>query len=949
MAGQRDLDEAQGMTAVEHRQGAWARENLAALRAHRPELCPVVQAWFAGNETGISAAGEPWSGIASHLDTVPLDAQGLVVFLGMGFGHGPLLVLRERPAIIQMAILEPSLPLFCSALAATDLRPLIADKRVRFFVGEFDWQDFEEAVSRAAALVDTHILRHVPSFQRQPGLYGAVNDRAYMLLNQINASGSTTRQCGPIFVENRFANLTLLRHSHNLDALRGSCQGKPAILVAAGPSLNGSLAQLRQCVGKCVLIAADSALAPLLKAGVVPDFVTSIDYLDLNFEKLAPFLGEEWPFSLVTSVKGGALVAKRFPARHLFFAFADDHPQRWLMEALGVKTLTAAFSSVAHLSLGLALIMGCDPVVLVGQDLSYTTALGDHASGTIIMRDALPGDREIFEVPAVGGGKVPTDRQFLSLLKTFEDIISSTPRRYVNASAAGARIGGTMEMDLAAVARQFLGGALPVDEIVAHALSVGPSYRVDHFIAVARRQFVEAGKVEQDLGRALALGEQALAGLAPAALKGGGREKFADLPARLRKLLGEFDRLNGAIDAVEPVWTPMLELTFGMLSDNDRHRERNESLGQREGYLPWVRAELERINDLNRKRLAAVEGYRASLGRLLDHLETEEGGNEDAPTLEHIGLHLAAKDYALARRLLFRMQKAGQADQRLWLYSGQARAGMLDFAGADADWGRAAAMAPQLGDAIATVRHDFTAEWFAFVERYGKPGTGGDNFPHLLPGWVSRMVGAAGTERGKATRLLAPFFAAQAERLEQWLGEGREAEKDEIAPFLRAWALVGEETPAYAAFRARCHGAWGEHELAVSAMEQALLAEPANGDRLVFVVRSLLSCGRYPEAIARLRQAVALNPEVALLWEEIGDLLFAAADDVAALSAYEHCFLALPDRVESLLKMGRCYLRRGEIEAAVAAFEGATKRSPDHVEARRMLDDARQEARQHGG
>ncbi|MEW6500945.1 MAG: 6-hydroxymethylpterin diphosphokinase MptE-like protein [Thermodesulfobacteriota bacterium] len=921
--------------------GEWWEANIASLQKHRPELYALLLAAPPSKERS-PVATTPWPGIASHLETVSPEAQGLVVFLGMGLGCGPLLILRERPAVAQIAIVEPSLAVFRAALQATDLRPLFAASKVFFFVGDFDWDGFETAVTRVAALEDTHVLRHVPSFQWQPELYGPVNDRAYLLLNQLNASGSTTRQCGPVFVENRFANLALLNRSCTLDALRDCCKNKPAVLVAAGPSLNSSLPELRQLVGRCVLIAADSALAPLLQAGIVPDFVTSIDYLDLNFEKVAPFLEREWPLSLVAMVKSTPLMAKRFPARHLFLAFAEDYPQQWIIDALGVRTLAQNASSVAHLSLGLALVMGCDPVIMVGQDLSYTTALGDHAEGTIIMRDKLPHDREIFDVPAVGGGTVPTDRQFLSLLKTFEDIIGATPRLCVNASAAGARITGTMEMGLAEASRKFLRGEVAVGAIVEESVKKGPHFRVAEFLAAGSAQIAAIRKMEEDLAVACRMGQEAQKEVARLAKKPGPWRSVADLPASSREILGRLDRFNGELDSVGAVWLPLLELTFGMLSDNDRQRERNELVGRREGYIPWVTAELARIQGVNQQRLEVLQGYAEKLEKLLVHLEAEAvlsecgcGAGE-----EQLAVQLAAGNYAVARRLANGLKASGPVNTNVLLLSGEANAGMLDFVAAANDWQGAEDRNSGVTETVAGVRRKFCEEWFGFAQRYANPGAGGDNFPHLLPRWVARIVGAAGGCEG-AANLLRPFFENQVERLTTLLEKG---EGTEVGDILRAWELVDGESSGFLILLARWHACQGRSAEAIREMERFLARDPANLDGLHFVIRTFFATGRYDEGLARLQRAVAENPRAASLWEVIGDTLFSAADYAAAAVAYERCFLALPGRLSVLLKMGNCYVSQGQTAPAVAAYEAVLARDPECGEARRLLAEARRPA-----
>ncbi|MEW6428701.1 MAG: 6-hydroxymethylpterin diphosphokinase MptE-like protein [Thermodesulfobacteriota bacterium] len=877
--------------------------NLESLARHRQPLWKMVrEKGGAGGDAG--DVTRHWSGVAGHLDTVPAGASGLVVFLGMGSGQGPLLLLGERPELAQFAILEPSVDVFTAAMACLDLRPLFEDPRVLFFVGEIDWDGFGEEVYRVASLEDTHILRHLPSFNWRPALYGALNDKAYMLLNQINASGSTTRQWGPVFMENRLANLTTLRHANTLDDLRDLFAGRPAVLVAAGPSLAKSIPELRRLVGHSVLIAADSALAPLLQAGIVPDFVTSIDYLDLNFEKVAPYLDREWPFSLVTLIKACPLVVKRLPARHLFFAFAEDLPHQWIVEALGIRMFAPACSSVAHLSLGCALIMGCDPIIFVGQDLGYTDAADDHAAGTIIMRRELPRDREILRIPAVGGGQLPTDRQFLSLLKLFEDIIEGWPRHYVNATAAGARIRGTAELPLAEAARRHIGAPLAVGAKVEAACGGVAASRVASLVDGAGRNLEMAAAKRRQLREAVELGQAAEEQLAALAKRGKGMAGFQALPVPLQRLLARYDELNRAIDHDDGIWTQVIELTFGMLSDNDRCRTGNDRLRGREGYLPWTRAEIGRINHLNRERLAVLDRYAEGLEGLCRHLDAEGRllAGKRPSVSELVSLYLAAGDYLLARREQARQATPATPAPDWLLHAGAIRAGMLDIAGADAAWRQAAAAAPEMAEEISGLRQRFAGEWTGFVQRYGNAGEGKDNFPHLLPIWVERVMGLMG-ERRAAAALLGAFFEGQAPRLAELLAGG---EQTEAADVLRAWQALAPDAPSLHASIARYHACRGELVAAVAAMEQALAAEPANLDWLCFAVRTLLAAGRYAEAVDRLGRAVRANPQAGALWEEFGDLLMAAGDLQAAAMAYTHCRNALPDRKSAGRKLEAC-------------------------------------------
>ena len=51
----------------------------------------------------------------------------------------------------------------------------------------------------------------------------------------------------------------------------------PAIVVAAGPSLNKNIDELKRAKGKAFIIAVDTAIKPLLKKGIIPDMFAIVD------------------------------------------------------------------------------------------------------------------------------------------------------------------------------------------------------------------------------------------------------------------------------------------------------------------------------------------------------------------------------------------------------------------------------------------------------------------------------------------------------------------------------------------------------------------------------------------------------------------------------------------------------------------------------------------------
>ena len=54
-------------------------------------------------------------------------------------------------------------------------------------------------------------------------------------------------------------------------------EGYPAFIVSAGPSLDKNIDMLKEVKGRGMIMAVDTAIKPLLKKGIVPDIVASVD------------------------------------------------------------------------------------------------------------------------------------------------------------------------------------------------------------------------------------------------------------------------------------------------------------------------------------------------------------------------------------------------------------------------------------------------------------------------------------------------------------------------------------------------------------------------------------------------------------------------------------------------------------------------------------------------
>ena len=170
--------------------------------------------------------------------------------------------------------------------------------------------------------------------------------------------------------------------------LAGIFKGIPAFIVAGGPSLDKNIHLLPSVKGKGVIISVDTVLPALLRKGVKPDFVTSIDSQNLTFEKIADVSLDVEGISLITMPWVNRKVSMIFPFERRFWWFSGHRIEKWMNRIVGGTINERGAGRVAHLNLISAIVFGCSPIVFIGQDLAYTGG-ATHAKNTALTGNLL--------------------------------------------------------------------------------------------------------------------------------------------------------------------------------------------------------------------------------------------------------------------------------------------------------------------------------------------------------------------------------------------------------------------------------------------------------------------------------------------------------------------------------------------------------------------------------
>lgn len=263
-------------------------------------------------------------------------------------------------------------------------------------------------------------------------------------------SVNTRRHFARLWVEQGIANMPAMARHNNLCELDGAFRGRPAILIAPGPSLDKNIEQLREAQGKAVLIAPLQTLRRLYKAGIRPDFVLVLDATDLTTDPYDFFneVPADFLTTLIVCVNCHPNVVKKF--KRVYFFSARGPLDHWMEEMLSQPLVPLQGPSVAISALLLAQHWGCNPIVLTGQDLALADNGERYAADAKLNNLSLP---KLMTLPGYHGGTVQTPSDYFLFHHQFELIAKALSTshpdvRLCNCTEGGAHIEGYEQLPL---------------------------------------------------------------------------------------------------------------------------------------------------------------------------------------------------------------------------------------------------------------------------------------------------------------------------------------------------------------------------------------------------------------------------------------------------------------------------------------------------------------------
>ncbi|EOI6923026.1 6-hydroxymethylpterin diphosphokinase MptE-like protein [Campylobacter jejuni] len=239
-----------------------------------------------------------------------------------------------------------------------------------------------------------------------------------------------------------------------------------AIVVSAGPSLTKQLPLLKAYQDKAAIFCADGALSMLEKEGIVPDYVTNLDFTDLAMKF---FQNKENLKQSIIALECATHpnIVRSLNAENCMIVLRNKALyQRFNLNDFGyIDTGT----HVSHFSYTLALALGFKNIIMIGQDLAFDEKGNSHSKG-FDFGEKFSGEENIdkLKVTAYAGkGEVLTHIAWNDYRIKLEYLFACNEQKakFYNATEGGARINFTEELSFKECCEKLLTKEKPQFEL----------------------------------------------------------------------------------------------------------------------------------------------------------------------------------------------------------------------------------------------------------------------------------------------------------------------------------------------------------------------------------------------------------------------------------------------------------------------------------------------------
>lgn len=420
----------------------------------------------AGNNYILHSSYDPVAEAERIVQGVEITRDYLLIVFGIGLGFHLFELKNKISKDTKVVIVEHNMDVLKYALMHIDFSDLFKSGQFILLYGD---EDQIGKMSMYLAALSCYNLVHNIHVLSLPNYYVYADDNkkalqhiSKSLLNTVISFGNALDDQFVGF-SNMCHNTDAILNSNAIEDIKGKYKNIPAIIVAAGPSLDKNIRYLKEANGKALIIAADASMRACEKHGVQPEAIASIErdeptytyyYKNRTFPKdltlIAP--GSIWP-KIYEEYSGRTMIMSRNNA---------GFENLWLSTIEHLKYVGVGHSC-ATVAFAAARDAGCNPIILVGQDLAYTSGK-KHSDLTHTEYEGENDDRDSTGVYLEDHeGNLLKSHYVYKVFKEWYEIqiLSNPDLQVIDATEGGAYIKGTTLMTLKEAIESFCHTTVP--------------------------------------------------------------------------------------------------------------------------------------------------------------------------------------------------------------------------------------------------------------------------------------------------------------------------------------------------------------------------------------------------------------------------------------------------------------------------------------------------------
>lgn len=209
-------------------------------------------------------------------------------------------------------------------------------------------------------------------------LHQFIEEELNAALQLISADFSVQTHFGKLWQHNILNNLKYI--SKQPVKVQLKTQKQTAVIIAAGPSLDSKISYLKEHNSELYIISTDTAYSSLIKSGIIPEVVVSIDGQFISHQHFLHKADSSTVFAF-DLCSNNTCVQKA--GKNCFF-FNSGHPLSCIAAAqTGFPSLYTGAGTVTIAALDLAFFMGFKKIIVLAADFSYIKGK-PYAKGTYL-------------------------------------------------------------------------------------------------------------------------------------------------------------------------------------------------------------------------------------------------------------------------------------------------------------------------------------------------------------------------------------------------------------------------------------------------------------------------------------------------------------------------------------------------------------------------------------